>query len=189
MICPKCRTVTLRSAELKGGVGEAFRCGSCHGMWVIGLEEGDIDAVSRSRLEENLPSHDRNSDRRAGLCPFGHGILRRAQTHLNPPFYLERCSICHGIWFDRGEWERVALDGLLKTLFDIWLPSWQQRKLDQIRQRRLVSEARERLGPELLESVGALGRALHGHPASSQAVALLIEVIRGELELSENSDG
>jgi Zn-finger nucleic acid-binding protein len=189
MICPKCRTVTLRSAELTGGMGDAFRCVSCRGMWVIGLFEGEIDSESQRKLEANLPPHDRVSDRRAGLCPFGHGILRRAQTHLEPPFYLERCSICHGIWFDQGEWERVALDGLLKTLFDIWLPSWQHRKLTEIRQQRLVAEARQRRGPELLSSVGALGRALRGHPASSQAVALLIEVIRGELELPENTDG
>lgn len=175
----------MRAVELPGAGGYAQGCSACHGIWVLGLEDGIDEITIRPDAFRTVPPHNRETDSRAGLCPYGHGILRRAQTHLEPPFYLERCSFCSGIWFDEGEWERVATQGLLESLFEIWIPAWQLRKQEVERQRRLIEEAREKLGPEIVSSISALGRTLHGHPWSSQAVALLIEVVRGGLDLGE----
>lgn len=177
----------MRAVELPGVGGNALSCGTCHGLWVLGLEDVIHELEPDPGAFAEVPPHNRETDSRAGLCPYGHGILRRAQTHLDPPFYLERCSICSGIWFDQGEWERVATQGLLSGLFEIWAPAWQMRKQAAEREKKMIEEARERLGPEIVASIADLGSSLRGHPARSQGVALLVEVIRGELELSENS--
>ncbi|MDX1582652.1 MAG: hypothetical protein R3338_03550 [Thermoanaerobaculia bacterium] len=174
--------------ELPGVGGNALSCTSCQGLWVLGLEEGIHRIDPAPEAFDEVPPHNRETDRRAGLCPYGHGILRRAQTHLDPPFYLERCSICSGIWFDQGEWERVATQGLLSGLFRIWAPSWQLRKQADERAKRMIEEAREKLGPDIFAVIAELGETLRGHPASSQGVALLIEFIRGEIDLDENSE-
>lgn len=188
MLCPKCRTKTLRPVELPGVGGLAINCSRCHGLWVLGLEEVVHELEPDPAAFEQVPPHNRETDSRAGLCPYGHGILRRAQTHLDPPFYLEKCWMCSGVWFDQGEWERVATQGLLSGLFEIWAPAWQMKKQAAEREKKLIEEARERLGNEVLRTIAELGQTLRGHPGSSQAVALLLEVIRGEVQLVENSE-
>lgn len=178
MYCPKCYTDDLSQVNSGSLPDATFVCASCEGIWMM-----NVEAVTDLRKEpDELPEHDRERDLRAGLCPFGHGILRRAQTHLDPPFYLERCGICSGIWFDRGEWERVVVQGLSADLGEIWTQSWQQRKLDEERRRRTLNEAQQALGAEIVEELFSLGGKLRDHHERNRAIAFLLEVVRGGLD-------
>ena len=157
--------------------GSALECSVCRGLWTM-----NVDPSDRALPEDGeMPEHDRERDLRAGLCPFGHGILRRAQTHLDPPFYLERCGVCSGIWFDRGEWERSVRQNLIPQLADIWTQSWQQRKLDEERRVRTLEEARQSLGPEIVEELQVLGSKIRDHDERNRAIAFFLEVVRGSL--------
>lgn len=63
----------------------------------------------------------RGPDARSGLCPEGHAILTRARVDTEEPFHIERCASCHGLWLDKGEWNRLSdmgLVGEVDGLFD-----------------------------------------------------------------------
>lgn len=175
--CPKCYTDDLEQVELGLEGGWTFQCTNCSGIWAMNLQQAPASAAER-----DLPPHDRENDLRAGLCPFAHGILRRAQSHTDERFYLERCGACSGVWFDRGEWERSARAGLLDDVHLIWTESWQTRKLDEERRLRMIAQAREVLGDEMVDELREMGIRLRHEEQRNQAIALLLEVIRGNLD-------
>lgn len=111
-------------------------------------------------------------DARTGLCPNGHGILIRAKVDLEEPFYLERCGECAGIWFDRGEWNKLARSHLLSNLNDLWNPAWrwraQKERTETAFRRKLEGEVGERAF-RMLEEVA---RELQEKPERVKLAAL-----------------
>ncbi|MEM7353322.1 MAG: zf-TFIIB domain-containing protein [Acidobacteriota bacterium] len=176
MNCAKCSKTRLQ--KVRGATqAPASSCPRCGGLWIadgkaLGWQPPAELALPRAPADD--------ADRRAGQCPNGHGILRRAQTHLGSGFYLDRCSACLGVWFDHGEWQQIAAAGLTSGLFEIWSESWQRdqrrRQADGKHRRRL----REELGSEVVESIEALAATLRGHPSRSLGVGHLLACLRGE---------
>lgn len=176
--CPKCYTDDLVRVQLDPAEAIAFECTSCHGIWVMNPGSLEVPSVAPAVM----PPHDRENDLRAGLCPFAHGILRRAQSYTEERFYLERCGACSGVWFDRGEWERAAAAGLLRDVHVVWTESWQMGKLEEERRARLLAQAKDVLGDDLVTDLRRIGRRLRNVEERNQGVALLLEVIRGNLD-------
>jgi Zn-finger nucleic acid-binding protein len=90
--------------------------------------EADILQPSTPTLDEPPPRV--LNDKKGGVCPFGHGLLAWARVELDDGvevFYLERCSTCSGVFFDDGEWDRLAHSRMLAHLDDLWDPMFQQR--------------------------------------------------------------
>jgi Zn-finger nucleic acid-binding protein len=112
-----------------------------------------------------------DTDKRTGLCPFGHGILLRARVDDNSTYYLERCGACRGVWLDRGEWQKLAASLYLDHLDDLWDPTWQKRRRTETLQHNLDNALAERLGQSLYGELCAVVDQLRHHPGKAQALA------------------
>lgn len=154
---------------------KTWSCPSCQGIWVA---EGRVLRLAPPEVQEGDAEKGKENDRRAGKCPEGHGILNRAQTFLDGGFYLERCPTCFGVFFDAGEWQKVAAAGLSSGLFEIWTETWQHEQ--RLRQSREAYEKQleKELGPELMAKIRELARALENHPSRSLALGLLYSLLR-----------
>lgn len=176
MRCAKCPKARLRKIRIATR-SPASTCPRCGGIWI---PEGKALA-STPPAELAAPARlSVANDHRAGLCPNGHGILTRAQTHLGSGFYLDRCAECLGVWFDRGEWQQIAAAGLTSGLFEIWSESWQRmqrrRQAEEAHHDRLVAE----LGSDLVARIERLAADLRDHSSRSLGVAHLLACLRGE---------
>ena len=120
--CPRCREHRLE--EVPDTAGSPVKvCGGCGGLWVPGGALGRIgrtEMVYSSLADDGKPGADTTA---AGLCPEGHGMMARATADLSPPVPLDRCPHCCGIWFDRGEWQRLASTSLADHLEDLYQES------------------------------------------------------------------
>jgi Zn-finger nucleic acid-binding protein len=176
-LCPKCK----RDVELSPADGtptglphatDVMRCPDCRGLWLshVGAQ---ILKLAGEPLPDDVPGPAPDADRRAGMCPAGHGLLKRARVDVDDPFYLDRCPTCSGIWFDAGEWNRLATSHLLHSLFELWSPSFLRRQLEE----RIEATDREalgqKIGPELLGRIEEVAELLHDHPEAKDMLAYL----------------
>lgn len=171
LTCPKCKTVTLRPAG-RGGT-PVIRCYQCHGMWVT-VEEAEALALGGTLLDPySMLPQKAGGDAITGLCPEGHGLMTRAKVDLEDAFYLERCARCGGIWFDSGEWQKLASSHLVHHLRDLWDPEWHRR----MRAERIERGHRERvvelIGEPLVAEIDRLVGSLEGHAERREAVGYL----------------
>lgn len=166
MKCPKCENEQLE--ERRNG---AAACTNCGGMWMPMYEVPRLIDEAVSAAGESQPS----ADGRSGMCPSGHGIMSRARIEAATPFTLERCATCFGVWFDRGEWQRLADEHLVEELPHFWSREW-QAKQRRIRSRAAhLESAKEDFGDELYAQLTALATALREYPRRSEALAFLRE--------------
>ena len=175
--CPKCKESELTCGRVPhelSGDHELLNCEGCHGTWLSrATAEQMVQAGDPLTLEDVEPDSSSEADRRTGVCPHRHGIMLRARVHLSEPFYLERCPHCGGIWFDAGEWNRLAGSYLLEHLEDFWDPAWQQRMRKQLDHKDYEARLREELGEEVFEQLVKLAGALKDHPRRGRALAYL----------------
>jgi Zn-finger nucleic acid-binding protein len=119
-----------------------------------------------------------DQDERSGRCPADGTIMSRATVHSGsdtPTIHLERCSSCHGVWFDAGEWSILSGKHLLEHIDEFWSAEWrrtQRRTIEREEDQRRLEQA---FGAELLGQIRTLAAALQSHPRRSQALALLRE--------------
>lgn len=166
--CPKCRDVELTHPE--GRASRLLRCARCRGTWVP-KDEARLEAVGALLESDSTIRPGETGDGRTGLCPEGHGILIRARVEADPGFYLERCPICHGIWFDKGEWGALAQAHLLEHLDELWDPAF-RHKARGVEEAEAVARLERELGPKLFESLEVLGNALRELSPRQQNEAL-----------------
>ncbi len=179
MKCPKCKNRALASMPALPDVGSPKVCTRCRGLWV----EQSLyrNPAAQTISEEPIvtkPRTPRGRDLRTGLCPHGHGLLGRTRVGLEPRFYLDRCPHCGGIWFDRGEWDRIARARLLDSLPQLWTQSWRRRQQAAEARADHLTWARRRFGTELLGELQKLARRLEDSPVRSEALAFLREASR-----------
>ena len=177
--CPKCDhespLTTLSSDSTDEEQQASLRCTSCNGIWV---PRSDIAKVRDLEHVEALGASDAAraaGDRRTGVCPEGHGIMTRAKVRWDDPYYLERCSRCGGIWFDAGEWMRIAGDNLLDNLDELWLPSWRRHLAQAESEEQLSAQLESTFGPELHRLLEDVAKALETRKDASLALAYLRE--------------
>lgn len=135
-------------------------------------DEARLEAVGSLLGADSTIGPTDSSDGRTGLCPQGHGILIRARIDAEPGFFLERCPVCHGIWFDKGEWNALAQSHLLEHLDDLWDPAFRH----QVREAHDEAGYRLRLardlGAEVLDRLDVLAVALAEMSPRQQNAAL-----------------
>jgi len=176
MKCPKCRDISLRrkgkamSAEKHSG---PMFCPGCGGVWITNRELGRISEYSSEDTEPAQPGGTPNPDAVTGLCPDGHGLMIRARVHLEPHFYLEKCPACGGIWFDRGELNRILESNLCENLAMFWTFSWQRTQHKKKGEEYYHKTNRELLGDDIYDAIIELAEKLKGHPEQLRAMALL----------------
>src|SRR5438128_4668385 len=174
-LCPKCKTASLAalSASRSGPKSEAApvppsRCSNCRGVWMphgaLSLDLG----LPKDEARAAKPADD--PDAKVGFCPAGHGLLIRARVDASDPFHLDRCGTCAGIWFDAGEWARLASSEWMQHVDELWDPVYRKR-LREERARKLQLEAlTQALGAETAKKVIDLAAALKNDPRRSIAM-------------------
>ncbi len=177
--CPKCQTPTLAPiaarASAHGDVVPPSRCGRCHGVWL------PHEAIEQRMLPaaDDAGQATAAVDALHGFCPGCRGLLVRVRVDAERPFHLDRCPACGGIWFDAGEWARVASSEWLSHLDNLWDPVWRRRVREQRAHRRHVEEIERALGAETLRQLQGAIDALRDHPMRSLGLSYLIEELRG----------
>ena len=173
--CPKCKTEVLSREKTRTSSGAyvvaPYACASCRGMWLApGEAETAVDLV-----EESPPAGPSPNDKRGGFCPFGHGLMERAKVDVDEGFYLERCVACRGVFFDAGEWDRLARARLLADVDALFDPVFQKKqaaaRADAAHRARLVAA----IGADVVEGLEAVAERLVDHPAKHDALAYLFD--------------
>jgi Zn-finger nucleic acid-binding protein len=109
--CPKCGAamgkVTFASIVVD-------RCTSCRGLWfdareherlkdLEGSEEIDAPPPRGASAPGAAPSGGTKPDDPKMNCPVCHTRLIRMVDHRQPHIHFESCTVCHGTFFDAGE--------------------------------------------------------------------------------------
>jgi Zn-finger nucleic acid-binding protein len=136
---------------------------------------GELIAADTAAAEEDVSPA---LDERGGRCPQDRSIMSRttiARGEGEASLHLERCSSCHGVWFDVGEWSALANRHMLEHLDEFWSAEW--RKQERLAEDRAAFEARMKkvFGAELYYQLRSLAGVLRSHPRRSQALAFLRE--------------
>lgn len=172
--CPKCEASALLPIE-----GSIVRsCSKCSGFWVPPLAFAEPDVIAALRARDVLPQAPLEQDHRTGPCPDGHGLLRRARVTNEDPYFLERCARCGGVWFDPGEWTRLAEAGLLTDVTTLWSPAWRERLSDEQNRASLEADLRNKLGNTTFELLENLANSLSEQKLGALALAYLRERLR-----------
>ena len=119
--CPKC------SAAMEKVTFDAItvdRCTSCRGLW--------FDAREHERLKRMEGAEDidlgkpRPEDRARKVkisCPVCRTPLIRMVDHQQPHVWFESCTVCHGTFFDAGEFR----DFKEQTVAE-WFKGWKGKE-------------------------------------------------------------
>lgn len=84
---------------------EVDRCTLCRGLWFDLLEHEQLKAMPGSEaIDIGDPQVGTvfNRDDRID-CPHGHGRMIRMVDPVQPHIWYEACGVCHGVFFDAGE--------------------------------------------------------------------------------------
>ncbi len=175
LTCPKCRTKNLRAPSSGTPV---LRCYNCHGMWLTREEASELASVGAISDPASMLPQKASGDAIAGMCPSGHGILIRARVEVDEPFYLERCGRCGGLWFDAGEWTKLASSHLIHHLDQLWDPEWQRKMRRERAEQREREQARALIGEALFDQIEALLGTLESSPNKREAIGYLLGRLR-----------
>ena len=102
MDCPKCGH--LMEPVVFADI-EVDRCTLCKGLWFDLLEHERLkDLAGSESIDTGDPAVGAifNRDDRI-QCPRCHGAMIRMVDPSQPHIWYESCSVCHGVFFDAGE--------------------------------------------------------------------------------------
>lgn len=184
--CPRCgqasllKTLPLTWGRAARGAEEfpPRSCGACGGLWLPRAQMGQLAAVAASVSGGSAApaapvTAESSPDKKAALCPAGHGLMARARTDAG--FALDRCGACGGIWFDAGEWQAVAGSMLVEHLDQLWDPAWKKQAREGKARERELAQLTELFGEETTAMLVALAERLRGQPSANRALAFLHE--------------
>jgi Zn-finger nucleic acid-binding protein len=108
--CPKC---AAPMGKVTFGSVVVDRCTSCRGLWfdareherlkdMPGSEEIDPGPPQGAKPAAKAPESSRPSDAKIN-CPVCHTRMIRMVDHQQPHIHFESCTVCHGVFFDAGE--------------------------------------------------------------------------------------
>ncbi len=115
MECPKCQ------AQMEVVVFEDIevdRCVRCGGLWFDVLENEDLRKRAGSEAVDTGPTWQAAMHNVQGnvFCPRDGTLMARMVNAARPQLWVETCSVCHGTFFDAGEFTDFK-DHSLRELF------------------------------------------------------------------------
>lgn len=169
MKCPRCEKRLQASTPLR-----AHSCRQCGGRWLASKSAHEWKELRESVAPSSpSPSH----DKQAAMCPEGHGFLRRVRME-ELGFALDRCSHCRGVWFDHGEWDRLAEANVVDKLSQLWDPDFRAAKRQADEQKRIDDALREAIGEESFARLTTFSEWLANDSNRSRVLAWLEHKIR-----------
>ena len=119
--CPKCKAVMEKVLFLDIIVD---RCTACRGLWFDALEKEHLAAIKGSEaIDLGAPPHAAASpvEHKPKLnCPVCHTPMIDMVDHRHPNLHYESCTVCYGVFFDRGEFRESKEHHIMET-FRGWL--------------------------------------------------------------------
>lgn len=121
MKCPKCQSEVK---QVHFDEFEVDQCQGCGGLWFDLLEAEKLqkrkgsEALDRSAAHAERSGDSENEPRADALiCPrcLGHTLTRMA-VRGQPHILYERCAVCHGVFFDPGEFRDLKELGLRERI-------------------------------------------------------------------------
>lgn len=103
--CPKC------SAPMEKVTFEAVivdRCTRCRGLWFDAREHERLKGLKGSeQIDVGPPAGAAGGEDRQKVvrinCPVCRTPMIRMVDHQQPHIWFESCTVCHGVFFDAGE--------------------------------------------------------------------------------------
>ncbi len=116
MTCPKCQG-TMNPVDYEGV--EVDRCSSCGGLWFDLLEHEDLREMEGSEsIDTGKASEGIKRDVQSRiLCPRDQVLLIPMVDRAQPHIWFESCSVCHGAYFDAGEFRDLKELTFLERFF------------------------------------------------------------------------
>ena len=107
MQCPKCQGA-MEQVQVSGI--EVDRCRTCQGLWFDALEDRDVrgrkDASALDTGDAKVGA--RNDPQGKIECPRCQARMIRMVDREQSHVWYESCPICHGTFFDAGEFRDVS---------------------------------------------------------------------------------
>ncbi len=147
---------------------KAYRCSKCEGYWIKGFQywkwlkaHGDTIPEKSVEFTVDLPASD---SKQAKVCiECGHLMLRNKVGH-GIPFYLDRCSACGGVWFDKNEWDVLKSRNLHDEIHLIFTSAWQADNREKEQQLNYEKTLSEILGEKDYEDLRKIKVLIRNHP-------------------------
>lgn len=102
MNCPKC---TCAMAPIRHGDVEVDRCTGCHGLWFDAFEHEELKELRGSeQIDVALPAAPPGTAPPGEVkCPRCSIAMIRMVVAGQAHIAYESCGVCHGVYFDAGE--------------------------------------------------------------------------------------
>ena len=112
MNCPKCHSV-MEKVEYQGI--EVDRCTSCHGIWFDMLEAQQLKAIDGSEeIDIGDPREGEKYNKLEKIsCPRCATEMTMTVDDEQSHIWCEYCEICHGMFFDAGEFRDFKEESVL----------------------------------------------------------------------------
>lgn len=111
MVCPKCGAAM---EAVKLGEVEVDRCTSCKGIW---FDEGEDEQVKAEARKVDIGKPNSKGKEKVKIdCPRCKAPMISMVVLNQPHIKYESCGVCHGAFFDAGEFADAAEE----TWGDLW---------------------------------------------------------------------
>ena len=115
MTCPKCQG-SMQPVQFQGV--EVDRCEACGGLWFDAFEHESLkklDGAVSIDLGDAVKARAHDQQTRV-LCPRDQARMIPMVDLEQPHIWFESCPICHGAYFDAGEFKDLVNLTLLERL-------------------------------------------------------------------------
>jgi len=176
LICPICVNQPLPMVYLLRGL-PVYQCPSCQGIWLSAIDY--LQWLNRSRSydeDETVGTAVQVKDiLQMKICPADGHMMRRYRVSHDIDFTLDRCNTCHGVWFDRHEWDALKQHNLHRELNHIFTKPWQQRIVETEQRQWLEQLYRDRFGADDYAEIQRIRQWLTEHPNGAILLAYLTD--------------
>lgn len=119
MECPKCQA---QMEPVRFEDTEVDRCVRCGGLWFDALEEEEIRQRAGSEAIDTGPTWQAamHNVQSKVFCPVDGTLMLRMVDVAQPDIWVESCPVCHGTFFDAGEFTDLKEHAAGKLLRRPW---------------------------------------------------------------------
>lgn len=119
MECPKC------NADMEKVTHEAIevdRCTGCKGIWFDMLEEEHLKAIKGSESIDigDAAEGAKLDEKRKVDCPACQTAMIPMVDRTQPHIRYEACTVCHGVFFDAGEFRDYKEETIVDFFRDVF---------------------------------------------------------------------
>lgn len=117
MQCPKCSS-EMKENEYKGIKYD--QCKSCGGLWFDALEAEDlVDVKGSAEIDTGDAATGAGYNKKRLIeCPVCNIRMSKVHDRKQPHIQLETCGVCHGTFFDAGEFKDFSEETFMDHIKD-----------------------------------------------------------------------